>query len=437
MPAQVCTIKRDSFTSRFKMTGSKNKSARSKFGWFGLSASVLTSSESASGDEHQKEIKSTHQVSSLHHGTPPRLEASLHHPSHKTSCSPSVSRNSVKSGHSLFKMACDKRARKVRFYRNGDRFFKGMVLAVSTHRFRTFESLLTALTSSPICNSKVMPNGVRCIFTLKGARVESLDELQHGRSYVCSSTDVFRCLDYSSNEDPVWNAHVLSHNESNHACSKSHRRDRLREEHRTQDCETYSTSSAQSQSRPHSARGEKSRGARSKSTKSEMCASERKVYEEYQRSFVTPRLITVVRNGRRPRRAFRLLLNKKTAQTFDQVMADITELIKLDCGRVSKIFTMSGQQVMCLADFFQKETLFLACGTEKLATQDLTLDKQELRLIRSYQPYNGKAKERHGLRRLEHCPRKSSGRDCHRSEHLHGQCPNVERDIKTVNKDNI
>lgn len=50
-----------------------------------------------------------------------------------------------------------------------------------------------------------------------------------------------------------------------------------------------------------------------------MSASERKVYEEYQRTFVSPRLITVVRNGRRPRRAFRLLLNKKTAQTFDQV----------------------------------------------------------------------------------------------------------------------
>lgn len=184
--------------------------------WFGLSTSGLTCSESSSDHEHHKEIVSAQPVPSPHQGTCLRLGSSTD----RAPCLPSASRHSVKSGHSLFKMAGDKRARKVRFYRNGDRFFKGMVFAVSPHRFRTFESLLAALTSSPLCNSKVMPSGVRCIFTLKGTRVESLDELQQGRSYVCSSTDVFRCLDYCSNQDPVWNAHVLSHNQSNHACVK-------------------------------------------------------------------------------------------------------------------------------------------------------------------------------------------------------------------------
>jgi len=32
-----------------------------------------------------------------------------------------------------------------------------------------------------------------------------------------------------------------------------------------------------------------------------------------------PRLITIIRNGSRPRKAVRLLLNKKTAFTFEQV----------------------------------------------------------------------------------------------------------------------
>ena len=62
---------------------------------------------------------------------------------------------SVRSGCSLIRLASEKRARKVRFYRNGDRFFKGMVYAVSTERFRTFESLLSSLTASPLCDSKV------------------------------------------------------------------------------------------------------------------------------------------------------------------------------------------------------------------------------------------------------------------------------------------
>lgn len=32
-------------------------------------------------------------------------------------------------------------------------------------------------------------------------------------------------------------------------------------------------------------------------------------------------------------------------------------------------------QVMCLADFFQNETVFLACGHEKLEAKDFCLDK--------------------------------------------------------------
>merc|ERR1719322_1094171 len=36
---------------------------------------------------------------------------------------------------------------KVRFYRNGDRFYQGLVYVVSTARFRTFESLLADLTT--------------------------------------------------------------------------------------------------------------------------------------------------------------------------------------------------------------------------------------------------------------------------------------------------
>lgn len=35
--------------------------------------------------------------------------------------------------------------------------------------------------------------------------------------------------------------------------------------------------------------------------------------------YMKPRLITIIRNGSRPRKAVRLLLNKKTAFTYDQV----------------------------------------------------------------------------------------------------------------------
>lgn len=36
-------------------------------------------------------------------------------------------------------------------------------------------------------------------------------------------------------------------------------------------------------------------------------------------TYMKPRLITIIRNGSRPRKAVRLLLNKKTAFTYEQV----------------------------------------------------------------------------------------------------------------------
>jgi len=64
-----------------------------------------------------------------------------------------------------------------------------------------------------------------------------------------------------------------------------------------------------------------------------------------ERDFIKPKLITIIRNGSRPRKATRILLNKKTAHSFDQVLTEITEAIKLDTGAVKKVYTMAGRQV--------------------------------------------------------------------------------------------
>ena len=72
---------------------------------------------------------------------------------------------------------------------------------------------------------------------------------------------------------------------------------------------------------------------------------------EEDRDYITPKLVTVIRNGSRPRKAVRILLNKKTAHSFDQVLSEITEAVKLDSGAVKKIFTVTGQQAS-VAHFF-------------------------------------------------------------------------------------
>lgn len=63
------------------------------------------------------------------------------------------------------------------------------------------------------------------------------------------------------------------------------------------------------------------------------------------KDFIKPKLVTIVRSGVKPRKAVRVLLNKKTAHSFEQVMTDITDAIKLDSGAVKRIYTVDGKMV--------------------------------------------------------------------------------------------
>lgn len=60
---------------------------------------------------------------------------------------------------------------------------------------------------------------------------------------------------------------------------------------------------------------------------------------------IKPKLIIVIRNGTKPRKFIRMLLNKKTVHSFDQVLNNITEGIKLHTGPVKKLFTITGKRV--------------------------------------------------------------------------------------------
>lgn len=63
------------------------------------------------------------------------------------------------------------------------------------------------------------------------------------------------------------------------------------------------------------------------------------------RDYIKPKLVTIVRSGVKPRKAVRVLLNKKTAHSFEQVMTDITDAIKLDSGVVKRLYTVDGKMV--------------------------------------------------------------------------------------------
>lgn len=94
-------------------------------------------------------------------------------------------------------LSSEKKAKKVRFYRNGDRYFKGIVYAISPDRFRSYEALLADLTRT-LSDNVNLPQGVRTIYTIDGAKkIATLDQLVEGQFLSKGSreicTKIFPC----------------------------------------------------------------------------------------------------------------------------------------------------------------------------------------------------------------------------------------------------
>ena len=92
--------------------------------------------------------------------------------------------------------------RTVTFMKNGDRFFEGIKVNVSSRNFRHWEVLLSELS-----RSIDLPAGVRYIYTPEtGHRVTSLDQFQNQKVYVCASTEPFKRIGYSKVRTPTWHS---------------------------------------------------------------------------------------------------------------------------------------------------------------------------------------------------------------------------------------
>uniref|UniRef100_A0A8C4YVL5 non-specific serine/threonine protein kinase n=1 Tax=Gadus morhua TaxID=8049 RepID=A0A8C4YVL5_GADMO len=235
-------------------------------------------------------------------------------PTHSAHCS-------LYRTRTLRTLSSEKKAKKVRFYRNGDRYFNGIVYAISQERFGSLDALLADLTRA-LSDNVNLPQGVRTIYSIDGTtKITSMEQLVEGESYVCGSIEPYKLVDYTKNVNPNW------------------------------------------------AVGAKT--AASARSPAPLCTSVAKLGPAPEsRDYIRPKLVTIVRSGVKPRKAVRILLNKKTAHSFDQVMTDITDAVKLDSGVVKKLYTVDGKLVSCLQDFFGDEDIFIACGPEKFRYQD-------------------------------------------------------------------
>lgn len=93
-------------------------------------------------------------------------------------------------------------SKRVCFYKSGDPQFGGLRLVINNRTFKTFDALLDSL-------SKKVPLafGVRNITTPRGVHaVRTLDELEDGKSYICSDSRKVRPIDLAlaRRKPPPW-----------------------------------------------------------------------------------------------------------------------------------------------------------------------------------------------------------------------------------------
>lgn len=181
-------------------------------------------------------------------------------------------------------------AKQISFYRNGDKFFRGLKLAVSAERYKEWDSLLAELSSK-----LDLPTGaVRYVFNSEsGKEITDVNELQYGANYVCSSSASFKDVEggYGKENQPQWSLH-----------NKKAARDELN---------NWTDPSKGALSEENIIGGPK--------------------------DFIKPKLVTVIKPGKPPQKKVTMLLNAKTASSLNQVLDHLSA--KGTLGKVDRLYT--------------------------------------------------------------------------------------------------
>lgn len=217
-------------------------------------------------------------------------------------------------------------------------------MVITPRRFRSVDMLLNELCH--LTNFKDLPLGVRYLFSLEsGARVDTLDQLIDGKAYVCSSHSSLKKLSYGG-KPPLaqW--------------SSRHQNDLLdvrmaQNEHKRRPV-GVARNAEPSQHGGYSARSNPGDSIR---------------------VTMKPKMVQVIRNGPyKPRTVVKALLNKRTAQTLEQVLDEVSSSLGNTGGLSSprKLYTISGQQIREVAELFRDENnIFIAVGNEKFSPEDI------------------------------------------------------------------
>ncbi|XP_064626993.1 lipoxygenase homology domain-containing protein 1-like isoform X2 [Lineus longissimus] len=234
-------------------------------------------------------------------------------------------------------------AKIVYFYKDGDQNYTGTRVTLNDRRYRTMDALCNDLSN----RMKDLRFGVRAIWTPGGHHsVDTLDGLQNNGRYVCStSKNKAKGVDFNHlTERKPW--HVSKPHSGMRAYSKF-----LRGEGGNQ---------ANGPSHhPRPGRRIAQQRLSNKATSDDSSPSSL-------RSNKTPKKISVYKNTDHTEKHV-LLLNRRTAQSFEQVLDDMSELFRMG---VRKLFTVEGSRMQSLSDIFHGPDQYVVCSSERLRSTD-------------------------------------------------------------------
>ncbi|XP_062584423.1 serine/threonine-protein kinase DCLK1-like isoform X2 [Saccostrea cucullata] len=264
-----------------------------------------------------------------------------------------------------------RRPRKVRFFVNGDRYFKGKKLYITPHRYFNFNDLLNDLTGKLPSNLN-LPYGVRQIFTpVSGRRVTEIEDLADGENYVCAGFEGFKIIKYGKAELEPWS---------------------VEQSRRIQNARPHNHDFGETESNvgPHHGAYGRNRGMYGSNAfhpgrffhgtqphrrwAGTFGHANRNTYLPNADNIpLKPKVVTIVRNGHKPRNNVKILLNRRSVQSFEQLMADISEAFgpKYKNNKVKKLFSIRGREVQGISDFFRDDDVFIGVGTESLTDSDI------------------------------------------------------------------
>ncbi|XP_071942894.1 serine/threonine-protein kinase DCLK3-like isoform X2 [Antedon mediterranea] len=292
-----------------------------------------------------------------------------------------------------------RRPRKIFFYRNGDRYFKGKQLYITPHRYLSFDELLVDLTKSVS-----LPYGVRKVYTQDGMAITDIEDLKDGGTYVCASFERFKKLKYGKHNTPGF-AVPRHYQQTNHNIWKYSYEVRPQYENHLYNTYPPNGSSQHfgavrggfvypSHGKYAAAYGKKGgtfgqghSGPGSFQYSGGRPGASVKPFSKpgvihSDMSPVKPRIVKIVKNGDRPRKTVSLLLNKRSVQSFEDLVLDISDALglpKYKSTKIRKLYTLKGREIRGLGDFFREEEVFIASPSKQpLSDEDIADIYEEL-----------------------------------------------------------